>query len=74
MEKKKFNTTKTGDIQLLEDNKFKQVGRISIGTDDKNRDKFILNIGEKTYSGFLNEVLKKEEIKEFKEWKKANKI
>lgn len=61
MEKKKFVAVESGRITFLEDGKFKSVGRVTYGIDDKGRNKVIINIDNRTYSAFLRKVLTKEQ-------------
>lgn len=57
---KKYIVQKTGKITELVNGKFEYRGNISLGIDQKGREKVLINIGEKTYSAFLRQIVPKE--------------
>ncbi len=66
---KKYFPEKWGNAQVLKDGKFNKVGTMSVGVDSKGREKFICNIGENVYSGFLNPVLTEEQREKLRDFR-----
>jgi len=63
-------TLRLGNIQQNIDNKYENIGKITIILDDKNREVALLSIGNIKYSAFLNKPLTEEQKAELNEKRK----
>lgn len=66
---KKFIALESGRLQTIENDKFVNKGNCTIGVDDKGRRKIIVNVGDFTYSGFINPILDEEQKRKLNEYK-----